>query len=31
LIFGVISGAIGGAVAARLWNRNLMMRFQGNQ
>jgi hypothetical protein len=30
LIFGVISGAIGGAVAARLWNRNLMMRFQGN-
>jgi hypothetical protein len=28
LIFGVVSGAIGGAVAARLWNRNLVMRFQ---
>jgi hypothetical protein len=27
LVFGVISGAIGGAVAARLWNRNLMSRF----
>lgn len=30
LIFGVVSGAIGGAVAARLWNRNLMARFQGD-
>jgi len=27
LIFGVVSGAIGGAVAARLWNRNLKARF----
>jgi hypothetical protein len=27
LIFGIISGAIGGAIAARLWNRNLMARF----
>jgi len=27
LIFGMVSGAIGGAVAARLWNRNLMGRF----
>jgi len=27
LIFGVISGAIAGAIAARLWNRNLMARF----
>jgi hypothetical protein len=31
LIFGVVSGGIGGSVAARLWNRNLMARFQGNQ
>jgi hypothetical protein len=30
LIFGVVSGAIGGAVAARLWNRNLVARFHGN-
>lgn len=30
LIFGVISGAIGGALAARLWNRNLTGRLQGN-
>jgi hypothetical protein len=29
LVFGVVSGAIGGAVAARLWNRNLMARFYG--
>jgi hypothetical protein len=27
LIFGVISGAAAGAIAARLWNRNLMARF----
>ncbi len=27
LIFGVVSGAIAGAIAARLWNRNLMARF----
>jgi hypothetical protein len=27
LVFGVISGAIAGAIAARLWNRNLMARF----
>jgi len=27
LIFGVASGGIGGAVAGRLWNRNLMARF----
>jgi hypothetical protein len=27
LIFGVISGAVAGAIAARLWNRNLMARF----
>jgi hypothetical protein len=27
LIFGVVSGGIGGAVAGRLWNRNLMARF----
>jgi tetrahydromethanopterin S-methyltransferase subunit E len=27
LIFGIVSGAIGGAVAARVWNRNLMPRF----
>jgi hypothetical protein len=27
LVFGVASGAIAGAVAARLWNRNLMARF----
>ncbi len=27
LVFGVISGAIAGAVGARLWNRNLMSRF----
>jgi len=30
LIFGVVSGGIGGSVAARLWNRNLMARFQGS-
>ncbi len=28
LIFGVVSGGIGGLIAARLWNRNLMARFQ---
>jgi len=28
LIFGVVSGGIGGVVAARVWNRNLMARFQ---
>jgi hypothetical protein len=27
LLFGVTSGAIAGAIAARLWNRNLMARF----
>jgi hypothetical protein len=27
LIFGVISGAAAGLIAARLWNRNLMARF----
>jgi hypothetical protein len=27
LIFGVASGAVAGAIAARLWNRNLMARF----
>ena len=27
LVFGVVSGGVGGAVAARLWNRNLMARF----
>jgi hypothetical protein len=27
LLFGVISGAAAGAIAARLWNRNLMARF----
>lgn len=27
LIFGVLSGAGAGAIAARLWNRNLMARF----
>lgn len=27
LVFGVVSGAIAGAFAARLWNRNLMARF----
>jgi len=27
LLFGVVSGAIGGAVAARVWNRSLMSRF----
>jgi len=27
LIFGVVSGGVGGAVAGRLWNRNLMPRF----
>jgi len=31
LVFGVVSGAIGGAVAARLWNRNLMARFASGQ
>ena len=29
LIFGIASGAVGGAAAARLWNRNLAVRFQG--
>ncbi len=29
LIFGVVSGAAGGYVAARIWNRNLKSRFQG--
>jgi membrane associated rhomboid family serine protease len=28
LIFGTISGAIGGYVAARIWNKNLKSRFQ---
>ncbi|MDA4128286.1 MAG: hypothetical protein OK422_02300 [Thaumarchaeota archaeon] len=28
LIFGVISGAIGGYVAARIWNKNLRARFE---
>ncbi len=27
LVFGVASGAVAGAIAARLWNRNLMARF----
>lgn len=27
LAFGVLSGAVAGAIAARLWNRNLMARF----
>jgi hypothetical protein len=27
LIFGVVSGAAAGAIAARLWNRNLRARF----
>jgi hypothetical protein len=27
LLFGVISGAAAGVIAARLWNRNLMPRF----
>jgi hypothetical protein len=27
LVFGVASGAVAGAVAARLWNRNLMARL----
>jgi hypothetical protein len=27
LVFGVISGGVAGAIAARLWNRNLMARF----
>ena len=27
LVFGVTSGAVAGAIAARLWNRNLMARF----
>ena len=27
LIFGVASGGVGGAVAGKLWNRNLMARF----
>jgi hypothetical protein len=27
LVFGIISGAAGGVIAARLWNRNLMSRF----
>jgi hypothetical protein len=30
LIFGVVSGGIGGVAAARVWNRNLMARFQGS-
>ena len=30
LIFGVVSGGVGGVVAARLWNRNLMARFHGS-
>ncbi len=29
LIFGVISGALAGYLAARIWNRNLRSRFQG--
>jgi hypothetical protein len=28
IFFGVVSGAIGGFVAARVWNRSLRMRFQ---
>jgi len=28
LIFGIISGAIAGYLAARIWNRNLKARFQ---
>jgi hypothetical protein len=28
LVFGVVSGAIGGFIAARVWNRSLKMRFQ---
>lgn len=28
LIFGVVSGAAGGYLAARIWNRNLKARFQ---
>src|SRR5271169_4828419 len=27
LVFGVVSGAVAGAIGARLWNRNLMSRF----
>jgi len=27
LVFGVLSGAAAGVIAARLWNRNLMARF----
>ncbi|MGH9919450.1 MAG: hypothetical protein ACRD6W_11370 [Nitrososphaerales archaeon] len=27
LVFGVVSGAIAGAIGARIWNRNLMARF----
>lgn len=27
LVFGVVSGAVAGAIAARVWNRNLMARF----
>jgi len=27
LVFGVASGAVAGAIGARLWNRNLMARF----
>jgi tetrahydromethanopterin S-methyltransferase subunit E len=27
LLFGIVSGAVGGAVAARVWNRNLRARF----
>ncbi len=27
LVFGVVSGAVAGAIAARLWNRNMMARF----
>ncbi len=28
IVFGIFSGAIGGFVAARLWNKNLKTRFQ---
>jgi len=27
LVFGVVSGAVAGVIAARLWNRNLRARF----
>lgn len=29
LLFGTLSGAMAGAIAARVWNRNLMSRFYG--